>query len=99
MSLNGNSMPAQLSSTNLNLAFVVLGGLLYIYALLSRTLKERFYLSAPILAAVLGVIFGLVVLSVFDVSVWGTQELIVEQTARMVIAIQLISTALRLRSG
>ena len=87
-----------LDPTKFNLALLGLGGLIYFYALLSRPLKERFYLSAPILAVFLGVICG-PILNIFEPKAWGNQELILEELARLTIAIQLTSTALRLRPG
>ncbi|MBE9212251.1 cation:proton antiporter [Plectonema cf. radiosum LEGE 06105] len=90
---------ADLDPTHFNIALLALGGLIYIYALLSRFIKERLYLSAPILSVLLGVIFGPIGLNIFDVKAWGTQDIIVEQIARLTISIQLISTALRLRSA
>ncbi|MEB3218596.1 MAG: hypothetical protein VKN72_20505 [Nostocales cyanobacterium 94392] len=49
---------ADLDPTHFNIALLALGGLIYIYGLLSRFIKERLYLSAPILSVLLGVIFG-----------------------------------------
>ncbi|WP_414621313.1 cation:proton antiporter [Calothrix sp. CCY 0018] len=90
---------SNLDPTHFNIALLALGGLIYSYGLVSRFIKERLYLSAPILSVLLGVIFGPFVLNIFDVESWGTQDIIVEEIARLTISIQLISTALRLRSA
>jgi NhaP-type Na+/H+ or K+/H+ antiporter len=90
---------ASLDTTQFNLALLALGGLIYVYSLVSRVIKERLFLSAPILALVLGAIVGPLVFNIFDVQTWGHQDIIVEELARLAIAIQLTSTALRLRSA
>lgn len=89
-------MAQLLDPTKFNIALLGLGGLLSGYALLSRFIKERLYLSAPILALCLGIICG-PVLGVFAPHTWGNQELILEELARLAIAVQLISTAIRLK--
>lgn len=94
-----SATPADLDPTHFNIALLALGGLIYSYGLLSRFIKERLYLSAPILSVLLGVIVGPLVLNIFDVKNWGSQDIIVEEIARLTISIQLISTALRLRSA
>lgn len=91
-------MAQLLDPTKFNIALLGLGGLLSGYALLSRFFKQQLYLSAPILAILLGVLCG-PVLGIFDLHAWGNQELILEELARLAIAVQLISTALRLEKA
>jgi NhaP-type Na+/H+ or K+/H+ antiporter len=91
-------MAQPLDPTKFNIALLGLGGLLYGYGLLSRLIKERLYLSAPILAVMLGILCG-PILHLYDPHVWGNQELILEELTRLAIAIQLISTALQLESA
>lgn len=89
-------MALPLDPTKFNIALLSLGGLVSIYAPLSRFFKQKLYLSAPILAVGLGVLYG-PILSIFVPSSWGNQELILEELARLAIAVQLISTAIRLK--
>ncbi|ACB52945.1 Sodium/hydrogen exchanger [Crocosphaera subtropica ATCC 51142] len=91
-------MAQPLDPTKFNLALLSLGGLLFFYALLSRFFKQQLYLSAPMFALVLGIFWG-PVFHLFDLHAWGTQELILEELARLAIAVQLISTALHLESA
>lgn len=87
---------ASLDTTQFNLALLALGGLIYTYSLVSRYIKENLYLSAPILAVILGVVVGPLGLQIFDVQNWGQQDIILEELARLAIAVQLTSTALQL---
>lgn len=88
-----------LDTTQFNLALLALGGLIYAYSLVSRYIKEHLYLSAPLLAVVLGIVVGPVGFHIFDVQNWGQQDIILEELARLAIAVQLTSTALQLRSA
>ncbi|MFP4008606.1 MAG: cation:proton antiporter [Spirulinaceae cyanobacterium] len=90
---------ASLDTTQFNLALLALGGLIYAYSLVSRYVKERLYLSAPILAVILGIVVGPLGWHIFDVQDWGQQDIILEELARLAIAMQLTSTALQLRSA
>ncbi|NET91385.1 MAG: sodium:proton antiporter [Kamptonema sp. SIO1D9] len=86
-------------SAQINLALAVFGGLVVIYALFSRFFKERLLISDPILAVLVGILLSPLVLNWFAPSNWGNQEIILLEAARVAIAIQLMSTALRLPSG
>lgn len=66
--------------------------------LFSKPLK-RSLLSAPIVALLLGVLLGPEVFGVLDPVEWGSQETILEQAARLTIAISLMGIALRLPAG
>jgi NhaP-type Na+/H+ or K+/H+ antiporter len=49
---------SQLSSSEINIALLSLGGLVLLLGLLSGFLKERLFLSDPIVALLLGVLLG-----------------------------------------
>lgn len=87
----------QFDSTQFNLLLLLIGCLVLGYGLFSRFIKVRLFLSNPILAAILGIICGPVGLGLFRLD--GSQALILEQAARVAIAVQLASTALNLRSA
>jgi NhaP-type Na+/H+ or K+/H+ antiporter len=91
-------MAQPLDPAKFNIALLGLGGILFLYGLLSRFIKEQLYLSAPILAVCLGILAG-PVLNIFNPHQWATRELIFEEIARLAIAIQLTSTALRLETA
>lgn len=89
----------QLTSEEINLILVSLGGIVLILGLLSGWLKERLWLSDPIVALVLGILLGPAVLNWLNLSRWGNSEGILEQGARIAIAIQVMGVALRLPPG
>lgn len=87
---------SQLSSSEINIALLSLGGLVLGLGLLSGFLKKRLFLSDPIVALVLGVLLGPSVLKLMDLAHWGKLETILEQGARLAIAIQLMGVVLQL---
>ncbi|CAN5245444.1 sodium:proton antiporter [soil metagenome] len=82
----------------LNVALLTIGGLVLLVGLFSSPIK-RSLLSAPIVALLLGVLLGPAVFGMLDPAEWGSQETILEQAARLTIAISLMGIALRLPSG
>ncbi len=82
----------------LNVALLTIGGLVLLVGLFSNPIK-RSLLSAPIVALLVGVLLGPAVFGVLDPAEWGSQETILEQAARLTIAISLMGIALRLPSG
>jgi NhaP-type Na+/H+ or K+/H+ antiporter len=87
---------SQLSSSEINIALLTLGGLVLGLGLLPGFLKKRLFLSDPIVALLVGVLLGSFVLSLIDLAHWGKLETILEQGARIAIAIQLMGVALQL---
>ena len=81
-----------------NIALLTIGGLVLLVGLFSNPIK-RSLLSAPLIALLLGVLLGPAVFGVLDPAKWGSQETILEQGARLTIAISLMGIALRLPSG
>lgn len=84
--------------TELNIALAVVGGLVLLVGLLSGPIK-RSLLSAPLIALAVGVLVGPAGLGLLDPSAWGKQESILEQAARLTVAISLMAIALRVPSG
>ena len=66
--------------------------------LLSAPIKRSF-LSVPLVALLAGVLLGPAVFGVVDPKEWGDQTLILEQAARLTVAISLMEVALRLPKG
>ncbi|BAB77021.1 cation:proton antiporter [Anabaena sp. FACHB-709] len=87
---------SQLTSIEINIALMTLGGLVLALGLLSGWLKERLFLSDPLIALVVGVLLSPSVFGLIDLAHWGKPEIILEQGARLAIAIQVMGVALRL---
>jgi len=83
---------------SLNISLLVVGGLVLLLGLLSG-LARRIPLSEPLVALVVGALLGPTVLGWLDVASWGNQEVILEQAARLTLAIGLMGVALRLPKG
>lgn len=84
--------------STLNLALTVAGAVLLLLGLLSGLIKNRWFVSEPLLAMLVGVAVGPVGLAWFDVAEWGDPRIVLEETARLTLAIALVETALRLPS-
>ncbi|MBE9200226.1 MULTISPECIES: cation:proton antiporter [unclassified Nodularia (in: cyanobacteria)] len=87
---------SQLTSSEINIALITLGGLVLGLGLLSAWLKERLFLSDPLIALVVGVLLSPSVFGLINLAHWGKPEIILEQGARLAIAIQVMGVALRL---
>lgn len=84
--------------TDLNLALAIVGGLVLLIGLLSAPIK-RSLLSAPLIALSVGVLVGPAGLGLLDPAAWGRQDSILEQAARLTVAISLMAIALRIPGG
>ena len=69
-----------------------------VVGLFSAPLKRSF-LSVPLVALLAGVLIGPAVLGILDPRQWGDQTIILEQAARLTVAISLMEIALRLPKG
>ena len=86
--------------SDLNLLLFVVGALTLALALGAAVLRRTVrVVSEPMLATALGVALGPFGLGVFRLADWGDPLVVVEQTARLLIGIAVVSTALRLPSG
>ncbi|WFC99643.1 hypothetical protein MYAM1_002388 [Malassezia yamatoensis] len=80
-------------------AFAIMGGFIVIYGLVSYVVKERLYLSEPLLAITVGILAGPYVLNWVDPFTWGSEETtheITYQLARLVIGVQVLFTGIML---
>lgn len=82
----------------LNIALTAVGGLVLVLGLVSSPVR-RTYISAPIIALLLGILLSPAVLGLLDVASWGKQETILEEAARLTLAIGLMGVALRIPKG
>lgn len=81
--------------SELNIALTAVGGLVLVIGLLSGAIR-RSILSEPLVALLAGMLLGPAVLGLLDPAGWGSQETILEQAARLTLAISLMGVALRL---
>ncbi|MGG6240028.1 cation:proton antiporter [Nodosilinea sp. AN01ver1] len=85
-----------LSASEIDIAFLAVGLLVTSLGLFSTVLKQRLYLTEPIVALAVGVLLSPAVLGWIDLAHWGNPDGILEQGARLAIAIQLMAVALRI---
>ncbi|TKY87330.1 hypothetical protein EX895_004007 [Sporisorium graminicola] len=89
-------MPAhvvEVDLTEVSKSLAVLGGFIVIYGLLSYVVKERLYLSEPLLAVTVGIIVGPYVLNWVDPISWGNAEetnYVTYTFTRIVVGIQVL---------
>lgn len=83
--------------SDINVALVLLGGLILAFSLGAGLLHRGVrVVSEPMIALAVGVLVGPLGMGLFDPAAWGDQILLVEQAARLTIAIAVTSIALRL---
>lgn len=83
--------------TELNLALLMIGGLALILGLIAGLMRSRVYfLSEPLAAMLLGIVVGPYGLGLLDLARWGDPKSILEQVARLTVAVAVMSSALRL---
>lgn len=79
----------------LNIALLVIGALVLVVGLFSEPLK-RSLLSVPMVGLLAGILLGPPVTGMLDPARWGDQATILEQAARLTVAISLMGIALRI---
>jgi len=79
----------------LNLALVVISGLVLFLGLLSTYIRDRTWLSEPMLAMLIGVLAGPGVFNILPVH-WSNHDSLLQIVARLTLAIGLMAAALRL---
>lgn len=79
----------------LNLALVVISGVVLILGLLSNYIRDRTWLSEPMLAMLMGVLAGPTVLNLLPPH-WSNHDSLLQIVARLTLAIGLMAAALRL---
>jgi NhaP-type Na+/H+ or K+/H+ antiporter len=80
----------------LNLALAITGAVVLLIALLSNPIKKSL-LQEPTIAVAVGIAVGPYGLALLDLGKWGDEDTIVEQAARITLAIGLMGVALRLK--
>lgn len=84
--------------TEFNIAITAIGALVLVLGVISTPLK-RSWISMPMLALVLGVLLGPQATGCLQISTWGDPYLVMEQAARLTLAVGLMGAALRLPGG
>ena len=84
----------------LNLALLLIGGLTLLLGLIAGLIRSRVYfLSEPLAALLLGILVGPHSFNLLDLARWGDPKGILEQVARLTVAVAVMSSALRLPSS
>lgn len=82
--------------TEFNLALVLVGGLVLLLGLTSGLVNNRLLVSESLLALLVGVLLGPAFWGLLDLTRWGEEAVVLEEAARLTLAITLMGTALRL---
>lgn len=85
--------------TEINLALLIISGLVLLLGIFSNPMRERLWLSDPLVALAAGVLLSPVGLGWIRLSDFGDPFLILREAARLTLAIQLMGIALRLPRG
>lgn len=80
----------------LNIALAVTGAVVVLIALLSNLIKKSL-IQEPMIAVLVGIAVGPYALDLLNISSWGEENTILEQAARITLAIGLMGVALRLK--
>lgn len=81
---------------DLNILLVAIGGTLLILELTAGYLKYHLYISEPIIAMVIGIIIGPAVLNVIDLHKYKSFDIILEEVARLTLAVTLMGVSFRI---
>ncbi|GAB4383251.1 MAG: sodium:proton antiporter [Elainellaceae cyanobacterium] len=84
--------------SQLNIGLVTIALVVLVLGLVSKPIRES-YVSSSIVALLIGVLISPPLLELLDVTKWGNQETIVEEAARLTLAIGLMGVALRIPKG
>ncbi|MBE9127725.1 MULTISPECIES: cation:proton antiporter [unclassified Coleofasciculus] len=88
------------SLNELNIVITAIGAIVLVLGLVSDYFRRHWWTSDPLTALVMGILLGPVVLDLVNPGGWGIpQEHLLEQTARLTLAIGLMGVALRVPQG
>jgi len=85
--------------SELYVSLAAVGGLLLILGMLGGLLKERTFVSEPLIALLAGVLLGPAVFGLLDLADLGNQTVILEEAALVTLGVALVGVALRLPVG
>lgn len=85
--------------SELYVSLAAVGGLLLILGMLGGLLKERTFVSEPLIALLAGVLLGPAVSGLLDLADLGNQTVILEEAALVTLGVALVGVALRLPVG
>lgn len=85
--------------SELYVSLAAVGGLLLILGMLGGLLKERTFVSEPLVALLAGVLLGPAVFGLLDLADLGNQTVILEEAALVTLGVALVGVALRLPVG
>jgi len=83
----------------LYVSLAAVGGLLLVLGMLGGLLKERTFVSEPLIALLAGVLLGPAVFGLLDLADLGNQTVILEEAALVTLGVALVGVALRLPVG
>lgn len=92
-------MPPEVALTEFNVALLIVGALVLLVGTASERIKGASVLSGPIIALLVGVAAGPLGFGWLRPQEWGDQYAILEEVARVTLALSLVSVALRLPHG
>jgi len=78
------------------LALTFVGLIVLLLGLVTGSITNRLYVSETLVAFALGVLVGPLGLHIFDLGIWGPRNVLLENAARITLAIALMGSALRL---
>ena len=98
--IGGTGRPRRVRNpaVSVDVALIVTAGSILAVGLVSTTLK-RVWLSAPLVAVVVGVLLGPEVLHVLEPETFGPEERTLEELARVTLSISLVATGLQMTRG
>ncbi len=81
---------------DLNYILLVIGLIVFGIGLYSKIIKDKLYLSVPLIATIFGILLGPEILNLMNPLTMSNYHKIVEETSRVTLAIALMSVALRI---
>lgn len=85
--------------TTSHLTYLLLSLFLILYALFSELIRNRFHLSEPPLATLVGILFGPRGFTVLDPISWGWLDNITQELTRIIVGVQVFAVGLQLPAG